>query len=231
MAVQWAGNLRRGEPSFPKQVTVIDGENAVYSQVRRRRATMEGLRVGRNERCPCGSGKKFKQCCLHRGINRLTSATVPRALLERSRGPQPRAVAPSGPMRGGETIEATAGHPFWVVSGEELDKRPVPEDCPAEVPNAAIFGRWLNAVDLRVGDILFTREGRCVPVTHVAVRDVKTKVFNLQVEELANYAVGYSWSWCITAAPRQDSRPVRPVSLFRSIPARYGCRQAGSMAL
>lgn len=23
-------------------------------------------RVGRNEKCPCGSGKKFKQCCLRR---------------------------------------------------------------------------------------------------------------------------------------------------------------------
>ncbi|WP_241650447.1 SEC-C metal-binding domain-containing protein, partial [Rosenbergiella collisarenosi] len=22
-------------------------------------------KVGRNEPCPCGSGKKFKQCCLH----------------------------------------------------------------------------------------------------------------------------------------------------------------------
>ncbi|EAA3892892.1 SEC-C metal-binding domain-containing protein, partial [Salmonella enterica] len=21
--------------------------------------------VGRNDPCPCGSGKKFKQCCLH----------------------------------------------------------------------------------------------------------------------------------------------------------------------
>ena len=24
-----------------------------------------GLKVGRNDPCPCGSGKKFKQCCLH----------------------------------------------------------------------------------------------------------------------------------------------------------------------
>ena len=24
-------------------------------------------RVGRNEPCPCGSGKKFKQCCLRKG--------------------------------------------------------------------------------------------------------------------------------------------------------------------
>ena len=24
-------------------------------------------RVGRNEQCPCGSGKKFKRCCLNAG--------------------------------------------------------------------------------------------------------------------------------------------------------------------
>ena len=24
-----------------------------------------GPKVGRNDPCPCGSGKKFKQCCLH----------------------------------------------------------------------------------------------------------------------------------------------------------------------
>lgn len=24
-------------------------------------------KVGRNEPCPCGSGKKFKKCCLQRG--------------------------------------------------------------------------------------------------------------------------------------------------------------------
>jgi uncharacterized protein YecA (UPF0149 family) len=27
------------------------------------------MRVGRNDSCPCGSGKKFKKCCLFR--NRL----------------------------------------------------------------------------------------------------------------------------------------------------------------
>lgn len=25
-----------------------------------------GKRVGRNEQCPCGSGKKFKKCCIER---------------------------------------------------------------------------------------------------------------------------------------------------------------------
>jgi uncharacterized protein YecA (UPF0149 family) len=29
-----------------------------------RLALATGAKVGRNERCPCGSGKKFKHCCL-----------------------------------------------------------------------------------------------------------------------------------------------------------------------
>ncbi len=106
---------------------------------------------------------------------------------------QPQFARPSGPSPGGgETIEATGGHPFWVISGEELDKRLVPEHCPAEVPNAAIPARWVNAIDLRIGDVLFTRDGRRVPATNVSVRHVKMKVYNLQVEGLENYAVGYS---------------------------------------
>jgi hypothetical protein len=60
------------------------------------------------------------------------------------------------------------------------------------VPNGAIPGRWVNAIDLRVGDILFTRDGRRVPVTKVSVRHVQTKVYNLQVAELENYTVGHS---------------------------------------
>ncbi len=28
----------------------------------------EGRKIGRNEPCPCGSGKKFKQCCMGKGI-------------------------------------------------------------------------------------------------------------------------------------------------------------------
>ena len=28
----------------------------------------EGKKVGRNDPCPCGSGKKFKQCCLGKGV-------------------------------------------------------------------------------------------------------------------------------------------------------------------
>jgi len=41
-------------------------------------------RVGRNEPCPCGSGKKFKRCCLpttpegkFRGFVKRTNRTLP----------------------------------------------------------------------------------------------------------------------------------------------------------
>jgi hypothetical protein len=124
-------------------------------------------------------------------------AARPQAERMACRTPGPSRVAqaqlarpPAAPLRSGETIEATGGHPFWVISGEDLDKRPVPEHCPAEVPNATIPGRWVNAIDLRVGDGLFTRDGRRVPVTNVSVRHARMKVYNLQVAELENYAVG-----------------------------------------
>ena len=29
---------------------------------------IKGKKIGRNEMCPCGSGKKFKKCCLGKGI-------------------------------------------------------------------------------------------------------------------------------------------------------------------
>jgi uncharacterized protein len=35
------------------------------SQVRPAQVVREMEKVGRNDPCPCGSGKKFKQCCLH----------------------------------------------------------------------------------------------------------------------------------------------------------------------
>jgi hypothetical protein len=33
-------------------------------------------KIGRNEPCPCGSGKKFKQCCEAKATGRLTSRLI-----------------------------------------------------------------------------------------------------------------------------------------------------------
>lgn len=41
------------------------------------------MTVGRNEPCPCGSGKKYKKCC---GANRETSARGPKAALRMKGG-------------------------------------------------------------------------------------------------------------------------------------------------
>ena len=30
---------------------------------------MAGNRISRNDPCPCGSGKKFKHCCISKGID------------------------------------------------------------------------------------------------------------------------------------------------------------------
>jgi hypothetical protein len=32
--------------------------------------------VGRNERCPCGSGKKYKHCCLNKGRGGASSVNT-----------------------------------------------------------------------------------------------------------------------------------------------------------
>jgi preprotein translocase subunit SecA len=35
--------------------------------VRAEPRTADGQKVGRNDLCPCGSGKKYKKCCLLKG--------------------------------------------------------------------------------------------------------------------------------------------------------------------
>lgn len=35
-------------------------------------------KIGRNEKCPCGSGKKYKQCCMRRDASRRSMDTVAR---------------------------------------------------------------------------------------------------------------------------------------------------------
>lgn len=35
----------------------------IYNKYRRSRTVVKEKKIGRNEPCPCGSGKKYKQCC------------------------------------------------------------------------------------------------------------------------------------------------------------------------
>lgn len=35
----------------------------IYKKFRRSKTVVKGKKIGRNEPCPCGSGKKYKHCC------------------------------------------------------------------------------------------------------------------------------------------------------------------------
>jgi len=49
-----AQKLLKSDPNMKRHL--IEVQHATMDQLRRRK-------VGRNELCPCGSGKKFKKCC------------------------------------------------------------------------------------------------------------------------------------------------------------------------
>jgi hypothetical protein len=90
----------------------------------------------------------------------------------------------------GEAITSTYHHPYWVVSGEDLDERPSPEHVPDVPENASTPGRWVDAGDLRPGDLLLLSDGRRVPVTAVEVQLWTQPVYNFSVDDLHTYAVG-----------------------------------------
>ncbi len=91
----------------------------------------------------------------------------------------------------GRKIESTFHHPFWVVRGEDLDRRPTPDHvASAMVPGATVPGRWVDAGDLRVGDELLLMDGRRERVENLVVRHLGELVYNFRVDHPHNYAVG-----------------------------------------
>ncbi len=91
----------------------------------------------------------------------------------------------------GQKIESTYHHPYWVVEGRYLADRPKPDHLPsAEVNGATVPGRWVDAGELWIGDLLLLMDGRRLAVEHVALRYAATNVYNFRVGRLQNYAVG-----------------------------------------
>ena len=91
-----------------------------------------------------------------------------------------------------DTITATIKHPFWVVSGEGLEARPLAiKHAGSHAVTQRQGGRWVNSNDLKIGDQLLLGNSKSATVTGLLVRNEKTKVYNFEVEELHNYAVGW----------------------------------------
>jgi hypothetical protein len=91
---------------------------------------------------------------------------------------------------GGETIESTFRHPYWVVRGENLAERPTLEHHARIPDNATVEGRWVDAGDLLAGDILLLRDGRQLAVETITTKPVSQKVYNFEVASLHSYTVG-----------------------------------------
>ena len=92
---------------------------------------------------------------------------------------------------GGSEVKSTYHHPYWVVSGEDLDQRPTPDQLGEQLQSVpGVEGRWVDAGDLRVGDVLLSRTGGQSTVESVEAEHTPTTVYHLYVEDVHNYAVG-----------------------------------------
>lgn len=54
----WLYNLPEWEPLISE-----DRRRELYREQKRSKTVVKGEKIGRNDPCPCGSGKKYKKCC------------------------------------------------------------------------------------------------------------------------------------------------------------------------
>jgi hypothetical protein len=86
-------------------------------------------------------------------------------------------------------MRATGNHPFYVLQGEQINSRPLPQDVPMVEQTVTDRGRWVEARDLKTGDTLLGRSGEGLVITAVSSRYENTEVYNLEIEDHHNYAV------------------------------------------
>lgn len=117
----------------------------------------------------------------------------------------------------GERIQSTYHHPVWVVEGEDLQVRPCPDHIKeAETTEAKVPGRWVDAGDLRVDDVVLLKSGRTSRIQSQSIRRAEGKVYNFQVDELHNYAVGRCSMLAHNSTPcALESSGLRPYQVGR----------------
>lgn len=86
-------------------------------------------------------------------------------------------------------IQATGNHPFYVSQGDSLASRPLPQEIPEEEHVLVRPGRWVEARDLKAGDVVEKKNGGGLVITNLSSRVIKTEVYHLEVEHYHNYAV------------------------------------------
>ena len=66
-----------------------------------------GSQVGRNEKCPCGSGRKYKQCCLRKDEEKARKAREKVAAREAKEAEKARKAAETSEEGDGDKNQAT----------------------------------------------------------------------------------------------------------------------------
>ena len=89
-----------------------------------------------------------------------------------------------------DTIQGTMLHPFWVISGKDLDERTIRSHLEQPPEGSQIPGRWVDATDLKIGDQLLLQDGSQEVIENVRHEHVNTTVYNFAVADLRCYAVG-----------------------------------------
>jgi hypothetical protein len=87
-------------------------------------------------------------------------------------------------------IDATGGHPFWVLQGEDLEHRPICDCLPACDQKITPDGRWVYARDLRIDDVVRSHSFGTQKISALELSQTETLVYNFLVDDLHNYAVG-----------------------------------------
>ena len=90
---------------------------------------------------------------------------------------------------GAATLEATGNHPFCVLRGRRLASRPVSGEIPPAEQRPAGGGRWVEARDLREGDVLLSRVGREAIITGLSSERQRREVYFLEIQGRHNFAV------------------------------------------
>ncbi|HWB11577.1 MAG TPA: polymorphic toxin-type HINT domain-containing protein, partial [Pirellulales bacterium] len=88
---------------------------------------------------------------------------------------------------------------------------------PASEPHATVPGRWVDAGDLQVGDVLLLMQDRQSQVETIDRRQVASKVYNFQVADLHTYAVGAGGVLVHNNAPCLQTGKLHDVGLAKDL--------------
>ena len=120
-----------------------------------------------------------------------------------------------------DEIHATGDHPFWVIEDTALAGRQSPKHVKAHEVDASAPGRWVDAKDLRLDDVLLLRSGLPSRIKSVLSRRKCTHVYNLHVKDIHNYAVVKSGILVHNRKP--DIQQIRDMALQEQLdPKKFG---------